>query len=100
MERVKLSKAGLAQDIENGLTRKEIANKYGLVQGQLNKAMVQAGLKGVKAKTVKFEFVEDEPVVEEPIIEMPVPDLPAEISEEVVGFGTRTSNGLPINDKF
>lgn len=90
MEKVKLSKKGLAQDIENGLTRKEIADKYGLVQGQIKKAIEMAGLKGVKAKTVKFEFIEDEEVIEEsPAITESFDVNPTESNIEGV-LGTKT----------
>jgi len=98
MERVKLSKTGLAKDVENGLTRKEIANKYGLVQGQLNRAMVQAGLKGVKAKTVKFEFVEEDEATEEVAEETAaMPEIPMEFPAT---FGTPTTNAMPLGRDF
>lgn len=98
MERVKLSKVGLAKDVENGLTRKEIANKYGLVQGQLNRAMVQAGLKGVKAKTVKFEFVEEDEATEEVAEETAtMPEIPMEFPAT---FGTPTTNAMPLGRDF
>lgn len=91
--KVQLSKKGLTQDVENGLTRKEIAEKYGLVQGQLNKAMQMAGLKGVRAKTVKFEFVEDEEVGNEDVVESP-------IMEGTIPPSFNAGNGLPINTMF
>lgn len=91
--KVQLSKKGLTQDIENGLTRKEIAEKYGLVQGQLNKAMQMAGLKGVRAKTVKFEFVEDEEVGNEDIVESP-------IMEGTITPTLTSGNGLAPNTMF
>lgn len=97
--KVQLSKKGLAQDVEMGLTRKEIANKYGLVQGQLNKAMVMAGLKGVKAKTVKFEFVEDEEAVHEEIMELPEVS-PMERFNIEPEFGEAPTNRMPINTNF
>jgi len=96
--KVQLSKKGLAQDVEMGLTRKEIANKYGLVQGQLNKAMVMAGLKGVKAKTVKFEFVDDEESTEE-VMDVPVREEPEPFKYNP-SFGTSSGNGMPVNTMF
>jgi len=98
MERIKLSKKGLAQDVEMGLTRKEIANKYGLVQGQLTKAMNLAGLKGVKAKTVKFEFVEEDDATEEVAEETAtMPEIPMEFPAT---FGTPTTNAMPLGRDF
>jgi transposase-like protein len=66
-ERVKLTVSGLTADIENGLTRPEIAEKYGLNTQQLAKAMKQAGLIGKKAKKVAFELVDD--TVESPTVQ-------------------------------
>lgn len=83
MEIVKLSKSGLKQDIECGMKRTDMATKYGLPITQLNKAVTQAGLKGVRAKTIRFEFVDDEPEIEETseevqeIVETPVPTAPS-----------------------
>lgn len=59
MERIKLTVKGLTKDVDDGLTRKEIAAKYGLAQTQISKAMDMAGLKGVRAKSVKFELIDD-----------------------------------------
>lgn len=98
--KVKLSKKGLAQDIENGMTRPEMAEKYGLVQGQLNKAIAMAGLKGVKAKTVKFEFVDDEEPIKEQenITEAPITNVPH--STEGVTFGTAIKSEIPTSQNF
>lgn len=98
--KVQLSKKGLAQDIENGMTRPEMAEKYGLVQGQLNKAITMAGLKGVKAKTVKFEFVDDEEPIEEQenTPEISIADVPH--FTEGVTFGTAVRSGIPTSQQF
>jgi len=98
MERVKLSKTGLAKDVENGLTRKEIATKYGLANTQISKAMSLAGLKGVKAKTVKFEFVEEDEATEEVVEETAnMPEIPMEFPAT---FGTSTTNAMPLGRDF
>lgn len=78
MERIKLTVKGLTKDVEDGLTRKEIAAKYGLAQTQISKAMDMAGLKGVRAKSVKFELIDDEEDIETPEI---VTEAPAVIAE-------------------
>ena len=44
-ERVKLTVSGLKSDLENGLTRKDLCEKYNLPITQINRAMLSAGLK-------------------------------------------------------
>lgn len=39
MEKVKLTVNGLKSDIESGLTRKELSNKYGISSSQIAKAI-------------------------------------------------------------
>lgn len=58
-EIVKMTKSGVMADINNGLTRKAMSEKYGISPQQISKALKQVGLKGVKPKTVKFEIVDD-----------------------------------------
>ena len=58
-ERVKLTVSGLKSDLENGLTRKDLCEKYNLPITQINRAMLSAGLKWAKAKTIGFELVDD-----------------------------------------
>jgi hypothetical protein len=71
MEKVKLSKRGLQNDIESGLTRVLMAEKYGLSTAQIANAIKQTGLTGLRAKYVPFEIVADEEVIETPV-EAPV----------------------------
>jgi hypothetical protein len=60
METVKLTVSGLKADVENGLTRAEIAEKYNLPVVQIKKAMDMAGLKNAKPKSKPmFELVFD-----------------------------------------
>ena len=58
-EIVKMTKSGVMADINNGLTRKAMSEKYGISPQQISKALKQVGLKGVKPKTVKLEIVDD-----------------------------------------
>ena len=59
-ERVKLSKAGLLKDITvEGLSREDMAKKYGLPPSQMREAIKQAGLKQKKAHKVMFELEPD-----------------------------------------
>lgn len=57
--KVKLTVSGLRADIEAGYTRPQLAQKYGIVVGQMTKAIAQAGLKGVKAKHITFELSQE-----------------------------------------
>ena len=59
MSKVKLTVSGLTSDIESGLTRKEMSEKYGLPSTQLAKAIQKSGLQGRRAKSVKFELIDD-----------------------------------------
>lgn len=59
MNKVKLTISGLTTDIESGLTRKEMSEKYGLPSTQLSQAIKKAGLQGRRAKSVKFELIDD-----------------------------------------
>ena len=65
MNRVKLTVSGLTSDIESGLTRKAMSDKYGLPSTQLSQAIKKAGLQGKRAKSVKFELIDDTSVVEQ-----------------------------------
>lgn len=59
MNKVKLTVSGLTSDIESGLTRKEMCEKYGLPSTQLSQAIKKSGLQGRRAKSVKFELIDD-----------------------------------------
>lgn len=99
MQIVKLTKSGLRKDIEMGLKRAEIAEKYGLAITQINAAIEQAGLKGMRAKTIKFELVDDEDVApEEPEkLVANMPDIPVEFP---TSFGTPSPTTLPLGRDF
>jgi len=74
MEKVQLSKKGLQNDIEAGLTRVMIAKKYHLSVAQIASAMKQTGLTGLRAKFSAFEIVEEE--VEEAPVKLPAVEIP------------------------
>lgn len=60
-EKVRLTKRDVTTDIkEHGLTRKELAEKYGLPVTQMNKALKFMGLDKVKASKIMFEIVEED----------------------------------------
>lgn len=72
MERIKIVKSQIKSEIENGMTRKELSEKYGLSVGQINKALKQLNLDSMRAKVVKFELENDDEVEisnVEPVIE-------------------------------
>jgi hypothetical protein len=75
MEKVQLSKKGLQNDIEvSGLTRVQLAEKYGISTAQIKKALEMTGLTELRAKQVAFEIVEEE--VEETPVATPVIEVP------------------------
>jgi transposase len=59
-EVVKLTKKNLVANLKSGLTRKDLAEKYNLSTGSINKAMKQMGIEGMRASIVKFVIVEDD----------------------------------------
>lgn len=100
MEIVKLSKKELREDIESGMKRPQIAEKYQLPVNQVNKAIKMAGLNGMRAKTVKFEFIDDEEPIEEQenTPEISIADVPH--FTEGVTFGTAVRSGIPTSQQF
>ena len=82
--RVVLTKAGLEDDIKvKGLTRKEMANKYGIPVTQIKKALSMVGLDGVKPTRVLFEIADVAPTTE--VVDVPQCPSPAvqDVVEEV-----------------
>lgn len=63
MEKIKITKAGIEADLESGLKRKEIAEKYGVPQGHVTKLINKLGLTGRRASNFRFEIVEEAPEV-------------------------------------
>jgi len=58
--KVQLKKSQLIFDIESGMTRVELAEKYNISAGQIKKALSMMGISDMKAKQIKFEIVEEE----------------------------------------
>ena len=54
---VEVTKSGLENDIQNGLTRKEIAAKYGISTGALAKVLKQVGLSNKKPPSVIIKII-------------------------------------------
>lgn len=80
MEQVKLTISGLRADVENGLTRVEIASKYGLAVTQIKRAMDQAGLKNAKPKSKPGFILVDDTATE--IVEESTNQIVNEITTE------------------
>lgn len=84
MERIKITKAGIEADLESGLKRKQIAEKYGVPQTHVTKLINKLGLTGKRASNFRFEIVEEAPeaavAVNEPTMEefIPVDELMSE----------------------
>lgn len=91
MTKVKLTKSGLIQDLENGLNRSEMSEKYGLNLQQLQKAMRQANLLGRRAKKSVFELIDD--TVEMPTIQQVVDaGYSVQQAQEITSQTTNTFN--------
>jgi hypothetical protein len=80
MEQVKLTISGLRADVENGLTRVEMATKYNLPVVQIKKAMDQAGLKNAKPKAKPGFILVDDTATE--IVEEVLPTANVEVVTE------------------
>ena len=91
MSKVKLTKSGLMQDLENGLTRPEMAEKYSLNIQQLSRAMKQANLLGRRAKKSVFELIDD--TVEMPTVQQVVDaGYSVQQAQEITSQTTNTFN--------
>lgn len=60
MEKKTVTLSEIKTDIENGLTRPEIKNKYGLTGQDMKNIFSHPKLKGVKAKKTSIIFIDDE----------------------------------------
>lgn len=97
--KVQLKKSQIIADIENGMTRVELANKYGISAGQIKKALTAMGIADMKAKQVKFEIVDEEDESSVGVHDIsPAPDFVPFPDVAPVSFGT--GNGLPVNNNF
>lgn len=85
MKKIKITKSQVENDILNGFTRKELAEKYDVPQTQITALINALGLKGVRARKFMFEIVEEDELVtneaEETTVEEP---SYVDNSEEVV----------------
>jgi len=69
-EVIKITKSQLIADVESGMKRTDIAEKYNLPLNQVQKLMKIAGLKTKRASSPKFIFEDD--TIQENIPEMEV----------------------------
>jgi len=85
MSKIKITKSQVENDILNGFTRKELAEKYGVPQTQITALINALGLKGVRARKFMFEIVEEDELVTNEVEETTVEE-PSYVdnSEEVV----------------
>jgi len=67
MERTPLTKKSLLKDLDEGMNRKQIGEKYGLSQGQIKLAVEAMGIEKVRPSTRKFVIVPDEEEIVEQI---------------------------------
>ena len=64
MAAIKISKVDLAQKVEEGWKKAQLAEHYGLPMAQMTKVLQAAGLQIRKFHTPKFELVEEVEEVE------------------------------------
>lgn len=88
---VTITKSQLIADVESGLKRPEIAEKYGLPLNQVQKLMKIAGLKTKRANNLKFKFIDDTTIVSEP--ESKAPYKAPYIDVEIVDFNADPVTG-------
>lgn len=69
MSKIKITKSQVENDILNGFTRKELAEKYGVPQTQITALINALGLKGVRARKFMFEIVEEDEVITNEVVE-------------------------------
>lgn len=85
MSKIKITKSQVENDILNGFTRKELAEKYDVPQTQITALINALGLKGVRAKKFMFEIVEEDELVTNEAEETTVEESSyVDNSEEVV----------------
>ena len=63
---VEFTKSGLEKDIQNGMSRKEMATKYGISTVNLAKALKEVGLSNKRPPSVIIRIVEE--VEEQPLL--------------------------------
>ena len=66
MERLNLTKSSLRKALDDGKNRKQMAEMFGISQGQIKMALQAVKLDKVRPSTRKFNIIDDEAVVEEP----------------------------------
>jgi hypothetical protein len=58
-EVVKITRTGITADVTANMTRKEMAEKYGISVQRVAKVLAQAGMKGVRVQNPGFIFIDD-----------------------------------------
>ena len=76
-DKVVITRSMLDADLENGLKRKEIAEKYDLSMNQVKKLMQTAGYSKRRATFKNFQFVDDA-VEEEAPVQEATPEVEAD----------------------
>ena len=95
MQKFKLSVSAVLADFENGLTRPEVAKKYGLSVGALNKALKEKNLNTIRAKQKTWEWVdEDKPQETPPDVKVVEDGNDYVTVEEIFPGITAVANGI------
>ena len=92
MAQVQIVKEKLAEQVESGMKRKELADFYGIPESQMKIALQQAGLKIRKFHKPAFVLVSQEQISNEEIADSPEPNdtVQEEAIEAVTGFTPAT----------
>lgn len=90
---VKISVALLAEQVESGMKRKELAEFYGLSEAQMAKALKQAGLRIRSFRRPVFSLlyeteIETESSVNEDTLQQDseIEPIPVEVEAELLGY--------------
>ena len=67
-ETVKITRTSITSDVKANMTRKEMADKYGVSVQTIAKVLADAGMKGVRVKTPAYIFIDDTIETESPVV--------------------------------
>lgn len=67
-ETVKITRSSITADVKANMSRKEMADKYGVSVQTIAKVLADAGMKGVRVKTPAYIFIDDTITPEAPVV--------------------------------
>lgn len=84
MEQIQVTVSGILEDLQNGLTRNEIKEKYSLSANQLKQVFQHEKLKGRKTKKQEAQVLVIDDTVEETTVEPMTEDMPMNFDTQEV----------------